>query len=74
MGDRDSVGPDRELDDRAVGLARQLDVEVDVLCHVGCPDVVDRRERVVGAHHVPRYNVYLAQPRASQHVGACCNL
>ena len=48
--DRDAAVPDRELDERPVGLAGELDVEGDVLGHVRRPVVVDRREGVVGAH------------------------
>ena len=46
--DRDAPVADRELDERPVGLAGELDVERDVLGHVRRPVVVDRREGVVG--------------------------
>ena len=48
--DRDAPRPDGELHDRPVRLGGERDVEVDVLGHVRRPDVVDRREGVVGAH------------------------
>ena len=50
-GDRDRDAPvaDRELDERALGLAGELDVEGDVRGHVRGPVVVDGREGVVGA-------------------------
>ena len=38
--DRDPPGADAELDDRPAGLARELDVEVDVLDHAPGPRVV----------------------------------
>ena len=44
--DRDAPVADRELDDRPVGLARQLDVERNVLRHVGAHVVVVDREGV----------------------------
>src|SRR5439155_25994269 len=47
---RHSPVPDSQLDDRPVGLARQPDVERDVLRHVRGPVVVDGGERVVRAH------------------------
>ena len=48
---RDAPVADGELDDRPVGLARELHVPRDVLRHVRRPLVVDRRERVVGGRH-----------------------
>ena len=47
----DPAVADGELDDRAVGLPRELHVPRDVLRHVRRPPVVDRRERVVGGRH-----------------------
>ena len=47
----DATVADGELDDRAVGLARELHVPVDVLRHVPGPAVVDRRERVIRGRH-----------------------
>jgi hypothetical protein len=46
----DPAVPDRKLDNRPVGLARKLDVEGNVLGHVGRPLVVATRERLVPAH------------------------
>ena len=48
--DRDAAVADRELDQGAIGLPGELDVERDVLGHVRRPVVVDRREGVVEAH------------------------
>ena len=48
---RDAPGAGGELDDRAVRLAGELDVELDVVGHVGRPRVVDGREALVAAHH-----------------------
>lgn len=46
---RHASGSDRQLDDEAVGLARQLGGERDVLGHPRSPRMVDRSDRVVGA-------------------------
>src|SRR5712691_991100 len=46
--DRDPARSDPELDDRASGLARLLDVEADVLGDADAPRVVEPRDRVVG--------------------------
>ena len=49
--DRDPTVADRELDERAVGLAGEIDVEGDVGRH-GCrPLVVTHRERLVPRSH-----------------------
>ncbi len=48
--DRDAARSDSELDDGTVGIAGELDVEVDVLRHVRRPRVVDRGEALVAAH------------------------
>ena len=56
--DRDAAVADRELDERAVRLPGELDVEGDVVGHVRRPVVVDRREGVVEA---PR-NRWLQSP------------
>ena len=45
--DRDAAAADGELEQRAVRLTGELDVEGDVLRHVRRPVVVDRREGVV---------------------------
>ena len=50
IGHRDPSVPDRELDDRPVGLADELEVERDVLGHVRRPVVVDRCEGGVFVH------------------------
>ena len=44
------AGPDRELDHRAAGRERLLDVEADVLRDRAAPRVVERRDRVVERH------------------------
>ena len=49
-GDRDSPVADRQLDERPLALAGELDVEGNVRRHVRRPVVVDRRERFVNAH------------------------
>ena len=46
--DGDPAGADAELDDRAAGLARLVDVEGDVLDDAAAPGVVERRDPVVG--------------------------
>jgi len=48
--DGDSSVPDRELDERPVRLAGELDVEGDVGGHVRRPSLVIVRERLVPAH------------------------
>ena len=48
--DRDAAAADRELDDRLGGLAGELDVPRDVVCHVGGPGVVVVGEGVVVGH------------------------
>src|SRR5688572_5885971 len=51
-GDRNrhATVADRELDERTFGLARELDVEGNVLRHVRGPIVIPSREGVVDAH------------------------
>jgi hypothetical protein len=49
-GDRDAAGAHRELDDRPVRLLRELEVEGDVLRHVGRPPCVVLGERLRIAH------------------------
>src|SRR5215213_4401158 len=57
-GHRDAPGPDPELDHGPSGLARQVDVELDVLDDADRPRVVQARDRVVRAHGLRATNTY----------------
>jgi hypothetical protein len=53
--DRDPAGADAQLDHRAAGGERLVDVEADVLDDRARPRVVDLRDRVVGRAHRSRW-------------------